>query len=238
MLHQWLATHPNLEVSQRPYFLQLSGHRPEELFVNREVWEITRDYLAAQRGTGGWTIEQAADAIVHDRPEDMNSSEFERRLGRLVSALPSKEVGLARLQKRVKKAIRRVRERLELVGFREDAAKEAAIGKAESDISADGARRMRYMDMSDRTMYASLRTVLALKKERKASDDELPELDYGPPEDEPPPETGPDPEPERAETPAVSGPAESDQAHRNGASEPVASRAGFGSRFEGSRRKA
>ena len=50
--------------------------------------------------------------------------------------------------------------------------RQAAIGKAKADVSADGQVLVRYMTQSDRTYNAAMRMMLALKADRRKYGDE------------------------------------------------------------------
>jgi hypothetical protein len=75
-------------------------------------------------------------------------------------------------------------ERKELMEYREEKLKKAAIGQAPADVSAKGQVLVRYQNQTDRTYNAAMRTVLALKADRKKHDDG----DLDDPESEPEPE--------------------------------------------------
>ena len=114
------------------------------------------------------------------------------------------------------------------------------IDQVNHEFSPDGEKRTRHIAMSDRTMISHLKMVLVLKKDRLESGDPDPEVADWTPEDEPAPAVQPEAEPEsepaQDETPAPAEPAESNQAHQNGAAAPVAeepvSEAARGANFE------
>jgi hypothetical protein len=169
-----LKTHCSFEVSQREHALRLGGHRPKELFTNKVVEEFNRSYFGSLHGPGGFTAAQAANALMYDRPKGVSRGEFERRLERLVSKLPTIEEGHAKLKKYVQTWISRLRERKELMEYREERQKQAAIGKALADVSADGQVLVRYANQADRTFNTSMKLALTLKAERrKFGDGEL-----------------------------------------------------------------
>jgi hypothetical protein len=166
-LSERLTTHYSFEVSQREHALRVGGHRPKELFTDTVVKELNRSYLGSLQGPGGFTAAGAANAFIYDKPEDISDGEFERRLERHILDLPTIEEGHAQLQRYVKGWIDRLTERHELMGYRESRQKLTAIGKAQIDTSAAGEKRVRYLNQSDRNFYAAMRTVLALKAERR-----------------------------------------------------------------------
>jgi hypothetical protein len=213
LLGKRLITHTSFEVSQRAYALQLSGYRPGELFTNPRVMEINRSYFGAIRGVGGFPVAIAAQALMDDRPEGMTLMEFERSLEPMVNSLPTIPEGHAQLKTFVANAIEQLQDRMELIELREEKAKKAAMGKAQSDITPDGERRARYMAMSDRTLVSSLGLLLKLKKDRKESESGEEE-----PEDD---DCTPEIEPARNGAPGASGPAESIQAEPSAAATPA-----------------
>jgi hypothetical protein len=201
VLCEQLTTHYSFEVSQREHALRAGGHRPKELFTDKVVRELNRSYLGSLQGPGGFTVAGAANAFIYDRPEDISEGEFERRLERLVMDLPTIEDGHAQLQRYVKNWIDRLTERKELMEFREERQKMTAIGKAQIDVSADGEKRVRYLNACDRTLNAAMRMVLALKADRRkfgAEDTDEPAPGDAPGADvahdeKPAPAAGPDP---------------------------------------------
>jgi hypothetical protein len=193
-LRDRLKTHCSFEVSQREHALRLGGHRPKELFTNKVVQEFNRSYFGSLDGPGGFTAAEAANALMYDRPSGVSKGEFERRLGRLVLKLPTIEEGHAKLKRYVHRWIARLRERKELMEYREEKQKKAAIGKALADVSPAGQVLVRYANQADRTFSASLKLVLTLKADRrKFGDGEL---------DDPAPEQTPAANPCDAEDPA------------------------------------
>ena len=165
-LSRRLKSHCSFEVSQREHALRLGGHRPKELFTNKVVEEFNRSYFGSLHGPGGFTAAQAADALSSDRPDDLSEGEFERRLERVITNLPTIEEGHAKLKRYVHRWIAQLTERKELMEYREEKQKKAAIGKAAADVSAAGQVLVRYANQADRRFNASMRLVLALKAER------------------------------------------------------------------------
>jgi hypothetical protein len=195
-LSRRLKSHCSFEVSQREHALRLGGHRPKELFTSKVVEEFNRSYFGSLHGPGGFTAAQAANALMADRPDDVSEGEFERRLERVITNLPTIEEGHARLTKYVKRWIAQLTERKELMEYREEKQKEAAIGKALADVSAAGQVLVRYGNQADQRFSASMRLALALKAERlKHGDGDLDEPE-APPEATDPAETAaPEPVP-------------------------------------------
>ena len=115
-----LVTHRSFEISQRAYCLQLAGHRPDELFTDPVVRDLNRSYLGSLRGPGGFTIDMAANALMYDRPEGIKETEYTRRMEPFVRDLVSVEQGHAELKKFVHDRIERLKERKELMGYREE----------------------------------------------------------------------------------------------------------------------
>ena len=171
-LSERLTTHYSFEVSQREHSLRLGGHRPKELFTDKVVKELNRSYLGSLQGPGGFTAAGAANAFIYDKPEDISDGEFERRLERLVMDLPTIEEGHAQLQGYIKGWIARLTERHELMGYRQERQKMTAIGKAQIDVTAQGEKRVRYLNQTDRSFNAAMRMVLALKAKRRKYGDE------------------------------------------------------------------
>ena len=127
-LEERLTTHPSFELSEREHCLRLAGLRPEELFTDPLVHEFNRKYLGANRGVGGYTIDQAANLLQYDCPKGMTYTEFTRRMEPLVSNLPTIEEGHAYLKAFVHDQIEGLKDRKELMGYREERQLAAAIG--------------------------------------------------------------------------------------------------------------
>jgi hypothetical protein len=178
-------------VTQRHEFLFLSGRRPVDLFRDPMVFELDRLYLGAISGPGSFTAAEAANALLHDRPEEMSTEEFERRLEPMVENLPTVADGHAALVALVDRTIAELTERLELVGLRED--RDLALDEviARADVSHDGVLRERYDSMATRDQHASLREFCRLKELRHKHGEGDPEPQE--PEDNPgdPPPPGP-----------------------------------------------
>ena len=150
----------SFEVSQREYCLQLAGHRPDELFTDPVVRELNRSYLGSLHGPGFFTIDMAANALMYDRPAGITETEYTRRMEPLVTSLPTVEQGWAQLKKFVHDRLERLKERKELMGYREERELNAAIGAAQSPCDRDAEKRDRYMNASDRTFNAAVRMLL------------------------------------------------------------------------------
>ena len=129
-LEQRLLVNHSFEVSQREYALQLAGHRPDELFTDPVVRDLNRSYLGSLQGPGFFTPAMAANALMYDRPEAITETEFTRRMEPFVTDLVSVEQGWAELKKYVHDHIKRLQERMELIGYREERQLNAAIGSA------------------------------------------------------------------------------------------------------------
>ena len=166
-LRDRLTTHYCFEVSQREHALRMGGHRPKELFTDKVVAELNRSYFGSIRGPGGFTAAGVANALIYDRPDDISLGEFERRLERTILDLPTIEDGQAECQRYVNRWMAQLAERKELMGYREEKRKQAAIGQARSDVSADGQILFRYMTQSDRTYNAAMKMLLSLKADRR-----------------------------------------------------------------------
>jgi hypothetical protein len=194
VLSERLKSHCSFEISQREHALRLGGHRPKELFTNKVVEEFNRSYFGSLHGPGGFTAAEVAMALSSDRPDGVSPEEFERRLERVILNLPTIEAGHAELRKYVDRWIAQLTERKELMGYREERQKKAAIGKAAADVSAAGQVLVRYGNQADRMFNASMRLVLELKAERwKHGDGDLDEPEPEPATiDEPCPEPSPE----------------------------------------------
>jgi hypothetical protein len=188
-----LDTHSAFEVSQRREFLFLSGRRPVDLFRDPMVFELDRLYLGAISGPGSFTAAEAANALLHDRPEEMSEEEFERRLEPMVENLPTVADGHAALVALVDRSIAELTERRELVGLREerDLALDEVIARA--DVSRDGALRERYDGMATRDQHASLREFCRLKELRHKYGEGDPEHEEPAQASGDPPPSGPGP---------------------------------------------
>jgi len=162
-----LTTHKSFEVSQREYTLRLAGHRPEELFTDPVVRDLNRAYLSSLQGPGFFTPAMAANAFMYDRPEEITTTEFERRMEPFVKDLVNVDEGWNQLKKFVHDRIERLKERKELMGYREERQLKAALGVAQSPCDRDGEKTTRYMNQSDRIFFAAVRSLQALKDERR-----------------------------------------------------------------------
>ena len=173
LIEQWGFAHARLrvnttfEVSQRTVVVQLAGYRPSELFRNSAVRDWTRAYFGAIKGPDGFTAAGAANALMHDRPPEMSEEEFERRLAPIVTDLPTVMEGHALLLQYVDKELAVLRDRFELMEFREARARDAAIMTAKADITADGEKRTRYYNSATRTEHAAYRELRALQEVRR-----------------------------------------------------------------------
>jgi hypothetical protein len=167
LLKAWLSTHHAFEVSQRRYTLQLLGRQPNHLFIDPVVFEIDRLYLGAIGGPGSFTAEQAANAFLLDRPDDMSDGEFARRLEPMVQNLPTIAEGHAALVRLVDQSIAELTERVELIGLREQRDRYLATRIALTDVTHEGELRERYDSMAGREHHASLREVRALQADRR-----------------------------------------------------------------------
>ena len=171
-IEQRLINHHSFEISQRAYCLQLAGHRPDELFTDPVVRDLNRSYLGSLQGTGGFTIDMAANALMYDRPEGIKETEYTRRMEPFVKDLVSVEQGHAELKKFVHDRIERLKERKELMGYREERELQAALGAAQSPCDGAAEKRQRHINQSDRTFTTAVRLLLALKQERRKYGDE------------------------------------------------------------------
>ena len=173
LIEQWgfararLTVNTTFEVSQRTLVVKLAGHRPSELFRNSAVRDWTRAYFGAIKGPNGFTAAGAANALMHDQPPEMSEEEFERRLGPIVKDLPTVMEGHALLLEYVDKELAILKDRFELMEFREARTRDAAIMKAKADITADGEKRTRYYASANRTEHAAYRELRALQDVRR-----------------------------------------------------------------------
>ena len=147
--------------------VQLAGYRPSELFRNSAVRDWTRAYFGAIKGPNGFTAAGAANALMHDQPPEMSEEEFERRLAPIVKDLPTVMEGHALLLEYVDKELATLKDRFELMEFREARTRDAAIMTAKADITADGEKRTRYYNSANRTEHAAYRELRALQDVRR-----------------------------------------------------------------------
>jgi hypothetical protein len=166
LLRERLATHGFFEVSQRRWCLNLFARRSDHLFIDPHVYDLDRLYLGAIGGVGSFTALQAANAFLLDRPDDMSDGEFARRLEPMVENLPAIAEGQAGLIKLVDAAIAELTERVGLLRLRERDDREVAEINADTDVTPDGALRVRYDGMAGREHHAALRQFRALRDDR------------------------------------------------------------------------
>ena len=229
-----LVTHHSFEISQRAYCLQLAGHRPDELFTDPVVRDLNRSYLGSLRGTGGFTIDMAANALMYDRPEGIKETEYTRRMAPFVQDLVSVEQGHAELKKFVHDRIERLKERQELMGYREERELNAALGAAQSPCDGAAEKRQRHINQSDRTFlnFGCSPAAGAAKQERRKHGDEArvrtkPAASVPDPER---PETASDPEemaPQPGVIPAVNDQSQNEPQTMQVVCQPAANNAGL-----------
>ena len=90
----------------------------------------------------------------------------------LVTNLPAADQGRKWLKKFVQSHIKRLKERKELMSYREQRELSAALGVAQSPCDRESVTRDRYITQSDRTFNTAVRVLLALKQERRKHGDE------------------------------------------------------------------
>jgi hypothetical protein len=210
LLRDRLRTHASFEVSQRSEFLLWTGSRPVDLFRDASVFDLDRLYLGALGGPGSFTAAEAANALLHDRPEEMSEEEFERRLEPMVQDLPTVAEGHAALVALVEEQMAELTERIALVKLREERDLELADDKARDDVSSEGEKHHRHDVMATRGMNASfreLRGMIEMRYKHGSGDpeesDESEDLEpAGEPHDEVPPAAA------DADTPASQEPAQ------------------------------
>ncbi len=180
LLDKTLEAYCSMEVSQRGFALRMGGHRPNELFTDKDVFDFNKAYFGGISGTAGFTAEEAGNALQFDRPAGMSYTELVRRLEPLVADIPSLEEGRRRMKAYFAREIARLTERKELVGYREERRLIAALNTAQAPVDRAAVTRARYLADSDRTLFATTRLLQALKKDRRDHGD----LDPEPPIDE------------------------------------------------------
>ena len=170
-LDERLDAYFGLDIDQRREALRYAGHRPEEVLSDRFVFDFNRAYFGGISGTNGFTSEEAGNALMHDRPKGMLYEEFVRRMEPLVKDIPSHAEGHRRLKAHVATERARLKERKELVGYREERRLKAALATAQSPTDRQGTTWMRYIANSDRTYIANMRQLVALQKDRRENGD-------------------------------------------------------------------
>ena len=105
ILRSRLEVYNGYEIGQRRDALRMAGHRPEEMFKDDYVFDFNKCYLGAISGEGGFSVDEAGNAFMHDRTEDMCRVEFIRMLEPLVKDLPSLVEGHRRLSAYLDKEI-------------------------------------------------------------------------------------------------------------------------------------
>jgi hypothetical protein len=175
LIDQRLDAYYSTEVSQRGEALRLGGHRPDELFMDQDVFDFNKAYFGGISGTAGFTADEAANALQFDKPKAMGYPELVRRLEPLVKDIPSLDEGRRRMKAYIAAEIARLTERQELVGYREERRLAAALSEAQGPVDRAAVTRARYVNDSDRTLFAGVRVLLALKKERRQYGDVDPE---------------------------------------------------------------
>ena len=131
----------------------MAGHRLEEIFKDRDVFDLNKAYLGGIGGTAGFTADQASNAFMHDRPKSMGPIEFVRMLKPLVKDIPSLQEGRRRLKAYIAGAINRLTERKKLVGDRQERRLVAALNTAQAPVDRAAVTRARYANDSDRILF-------------------------------------------------------------------------------------
>ena len=114
----------------------------------------------------------AATAFEGDCPAEMSRAQLIELMTPLVTDLPTADQGRKWLKKFVKGHLDRLKERKELMGYREQRELSAALGVAQSPCDRESVTRDRYITQSDRTFNTAVRMLLALKQERRKHGDE------------------------------------------------------------------
>ena len=162
-----LEAYYSMEVSQRGYALRLGGHRPDEIFVDKDVFDFDKAYFGGISGTAGFSADEAGNALQFDKPAGMSYTELVRRLEPLVKDIPSLEEGRRRMKAYIEAEVARLTERKELMGYREERRLVAAFNTAQAPVDRAAVTRARYLADSNRTFFAAVRLLQALKKDRR-----------------------------------------------------------------------
>jgi hypothetical protein len=155
------------EVSERRWVTQLLGFRPCDLFTQHMVFEIDRLYLGSLGGTGSFSPEEAANALLLDRPEDMSDDEFTRRLELMTLYLPTVEESQARLVQLIEATMDELKERIGFLTLREARDRQHDVDEAGDDVSRDGQNHKRYANMAIRQHLALLRGLYTMQDLRR-----------------------------------------------------------------------
>ncbi len=203
-------SYTSFQVSDRAIALRIGGHDPKDLFHDPIVWWINQADFGALFGPGGYSAEEAANALQEDCPDGMTYAELVARLEPMMNDLPTIEEGHLYLKKYVQDWIDKLTERKELIQLREDRDRANAIGKAELDGSAEGDKRKRHANASTRLSHSAIRLLFTMQHERRKygegdlsdpSPQEGPAVEAAPVESETLPVT--EPESHREEPPTV-----------------------------------
>src|SRR5271170_7871980 len=104
--------------------------------------ELNRAVLVGLDGTGNgrgvFDAAEAADVFVDDRPDDMDMSEYERRMRRLITDLPSRDEGRRILLDYVGENIKSLTQLRPLLELSEERAQADAIGAAAATVTVEG----------------------------------------------------------------------------------------------------
>jgi hypothetical protein len=195
------------EVSERRWVTQLLGFRPCDLFTQHMVFEIDRLYLGSLGGAGSFSPEEAANAFLLDRPEDMSDDEFTRRLELMTLFLPTVEESQARLVKLIEATIDELNERIGFISLRDQRDRQHDVAEAGDDVSRDGQNHKRYANMAIRQHLSLLRGLYTMQDLRRKYGAGVPEERADACDEQPEPEPEPPPEPPNsaAESPAQNG---------------------------------
>src|SRR5271170_2326917 len=131
--------------------------------------ELNRAVLVGLDGTGNgrgvFDAAGAADVFVDDRPDDMEIEEYERRMKRLITDLPSRQEGREILQEYVTDNLASLTQLRSLLELREKQEQADAIGVAEATVTVEGERRSRNAATATRLSHASYRMFFLMQAE-------------------------------------------------------------------------
>jgi hypothetical protein len=169
-----------LEQSHRQLGCALMGQKWNEMFTNEAVTAFMANALGTVLGHTGFDFEQVYSLLETSRPEWMNVGEYRRQVKALMTRLPEKAAARRGVQALVAERLAELRERLELIGLREERDRKLAARQALQDTSEEGKAALRFFNTHDRALKSSLREARLLRAARLAGTD------------------GPEPEPEPA----------------------------------------
>jgi hypothetical protein len=152
-----LQSHYGLEPSQRQMLIRCYGHDPKEILTSVTVNEINVACLGARHGHGVLSSADLALILGADRPSEIDTFEYERRLALWLPLLPSIEQGHAALKGFVSQLQQMLSEQYTILEYREERNLALDIEGAKAGTDPAGMNRLRYETAQVRTLKGAFK---------------------------------------------------------------------------------